>query len=248
MSMLVSPRPSCDLLLVNAAHPLPTGPSPDLMPADPRFPDVLLQPQAARALAACLHAVGGRDGIVPVSGWRSRAEQQAIWDDTLAREGAVFTRKYVALPGCSEHQTGLAIDLGQTAPHIDFIRPDFPDSGLCAQFRKAAPRFGFILRYPAGKEPITGISHEPWHFRYVGTPHSLLMAELDLTLEEYLALVRSHPLGTPPLELEGDAGTWQVSFLEESAGHPPLPEGCRLAGDNCGGLVVTVWRERRATA
>ena len=137
-------------------------------------------------LADCIRAGGGEGQIVPVSGWRSREEQQRIWDDTLAKEGEAFTRQYVACPGCSEHQTGLAIDLGLAAPHIDFIRPDFPDTGVCRAFREQAGKYGFILRYPAGKEHITGIAHEPWHFRYVGTPHSAIMTRLGLTLEEYL--------------------------------------------------------------
>ena len=56
---------------------------------------------------------------------------------------------------------------------------------LCRLFRLAAPEFGFVLRYPAGKEHITGIGHEPWHFRYVGRPHAGEMALCGLTLEEY---------------------------------------------------------------
>ena len=176
------------LVLVNAAHPLRGSETPDLAAPDPKYPGVLLERRAAERLAACIRAVGGAGRIVPVSGWRSRAEQQAIWDGTLAREGEAFTRQYVACPGCSEHQTGLAVDLGLAGPHIDFIRPDFPDEGVCRAFRLRAADYGFILRYPAGKEHITGIAHEPWHFRYVGAPHAARMAARNLTLEEYLAL------------------------------------------------------------
>ena len=176
------------LILVNAAHPLREAEPPALAAPDPRYPAVLMEREAARMLADCVRAVGGEGRIVPVSGWRSRAEQQAIWDGTLAREGEAFTRQYVACPGCSEHQTGLAVDLGLAGPHIDFIRPDFPDEGVCRAFRLRAADYGFILRYPAGKEHITGIAHEPWHFRYVGAPHAARMAARNLTLEEYLAL------------------------------------------------------------
>lgn len=177
------------LLLVNAAHPMPEGAEPELAAVDERWSQVLLERQAARMLAACIRAVGGEGQIVPVSGWRSREEQQRIWDDTMEKEGEAFTRQYVALPGCSEHQTGLAIDLGLAAPHIDFIRPDFPDTGVCGAFKEQAGKYGFILRYPAGKEHITGIAHEPWHFRYVGAPHGAIMTQLGLTLEEYLELL-----------------------------------------------------------
>ena len=177
------------LVLIDRAHPLQEGAPPELVPVDRLHPQVLLERRAARLLAACIRSVGGGRTIVPVSGWRSRAEQQAIWDDTRAREGDAFTRQYVALPGCSEHQTGLAIDLGLAAPHIDFIRPDFPDTGVCGAFKEQAGKYGFILRYPAGKEHITGIAHEPWHFRYVGAPHGAIMTQLGLTLEEYLELL-----------------------------------------------------------
>ena len=93
----------------------------------------------------------------------------------MAESGLAFTHKYVAYPGCSEHQTGLAIDLGKAAGHIDFIRPAFPYDGTCGAFRRAAAAYGFIERYQKGKESLTGIAREPWHFRYVGLPHAAIM-------------------------------------------------------------------------
>ena len=86
------------LVLIDRAHPLQEGAPPELVPVDRLHPQVLLERRAARLLAACIRSVGGGRTIVPVSGWRSRAEQQAIWDDTRAREGDAFTRQYVALP------------------------------------------------------------------------------------------------------------------------------------------------------
>ena len=122
------------LILVNASHPL-------RVPADPELVEleggVQLERRAAAALRACLRTVGGTAGILPVSGWRSRPEQQVIWDDTLAKEGLAFTQSYVAMPDCSEHQTGLAIDLGRRQENVDFIRPYFPDEGVCRAFRLA---------------------------------------------------------------------------------------------------------------
>ena len=145
------------------------------------------QMERARAwLERLLDAVGARGAIVPVSGFRSRAEQQAIWDGSLAEHGRAFTETYVARPGCSEHETGLAIDLGENVPGLDFIRPSFPDHGICGRCRARAADFGFLLRYPRGKEAVTGIGWEPWHFRYVGTPWAREIAGLGLTLEEYL--------------------------------------------------------------
>lgn len=158
------------LVLVNRAHPLHEKERSALTSVDPYHPDILLESRARQLLSACIQKAGGQREIVPVSGWRSQQEQQRIWDDSMAEHGETFTRQYVALPGCSEHQTGLAIDLGKAAGYIDFIRPAFPYDGVCGRFRRLAARYGFIERYQRGKEEVTGISAEPWHFRYVGRP------------------------------------------------------------------------------
>lgn len=176
------------LMLVNAAHPYRGDlPLRELSPACGPDSAVFLHKTAADALDKLLQAIGAGAQIVPVSGWRSGAEQRAIYESSLKESGQEFTQKFVALPGCSEHQTGLAIDLALNREPIDFIRPDFPCTGVCGAFRKAAAEFGFVERYPAGKEEITGIAHEPWHFRYVGAPHAAVMAARGLCLEEYLA-------------------------------------------------------------
>ena len=228
------------LILVNPTHPLRPQPGPELVPADPHRPGVLLERRCARLLRACVQAVGGGGGIVPVSGWRSQAEQQAIWDDTMEREGEDFTRKYVALPGCSEHQTGLAIDLGEAAGEIDFIRPRFPEDGVCGAFRRAAAGYGFIQRYRREKEAVTTIAEEPWHFRYVGAPHAALMEENGLCLEEYRDFVAEQPRRC--VLAGGRAAT--VSWLPCPAEglELPEPEGCwQISGDNAGGFFLTVW-------
>lgn len=235
---------SGSLLLVNAAHPIVSDEGLDLVCVDPRWPEIQLDRRAAGLLNACIRAVGGQRGIVPVSGWRSREEQQAIWDDTLDREGERFTRQYVALPGCSEHQTGLAIDLGQAAEELDFIRPAFPCDGVCGAFRRRAADYGFVLRYPAGKEAVTGIAHEPWHFRYVGVPHARIMTDAGLTLEEYVVLLRRSHIRSP-LVFRAGAHVFQIQYCPEEDPLPPPSEPGRyrqVSADNCGGLVVTEWR------
>ena len=75
-------------------------------------------------------------------------EQQDIFKQSLKDNGRTFTQQFVALPGKSEHQTGLAIDLGLKKESIDFIRPDFPYIGICQQFREKSVPYGFIERYP----------------------------------------------------------------------------------------------------
>lgn len=227
------------LVLIGRDHPLRAGAAGDLVPVDDDHPGVLLERQAARLLAACLRRAGGAGAIVPVSGWRSREEQQAIWDETLAAHGADFTRRYVAPPGCNEHQSGLAIDLGKAAPEIDLIRPDFPGDGVCGAFRRLAASYGFIERYRAGKEARTNIAPEPWHFRYVGAPHAHLLEVNGLCLEEYAAFLRESPR---TCRLPG--GTARVFYVPCRGAETAvdLPEGCcQVSGDNDGGFIVTAW-------
>ena len=175
------------LTLVTIEHPIHHPVEREtLVSVSEEHPGILMERTAAEALQELLADIGGKGLIVPVSGWRSRKEQEKIWADTVADRGLAFARKYVALPGCSEHETGLAIDLAAKAPDIDFICPEFPRTGICQKFREAAPYYGFIERYTKEKESVTGISEEPWHFRYVGTPHSIRITEQNLALEEYM--------------------------------------------------------------
>ena len=146
----------------------------------------------------------------------------------------------MARPGCSEHQTGLAIDLGQAAPHIDFLRPAFPYDGVCGAFRRQAARYGFIERYEKGKEEITGIAHEPWHFRYVGAPHAQLMRQHGLCLEEYPAFL-ARRARTCTLENGRIAQVFYVPCQGETT-HVEVPDGCcQVSGDNNAGFIITVW-------
>lgn len=175
------------LVLVNGQHVYLPDAKQDLIPVYEDYPDILLEREAVRALSCIMEQLDGWKFIVPVSGWRSVEEQLTIYVESLQENGPEFTAKFVAMPGHSEHQTGLAIDLGLRQKSIDFICPAFPYEGICQKFRELAPAFGFIERYPAGTEHITGIAHEPWHFRYVGMPYSEIMTFKGLTLEEYLA-------------------------------------------------------------
>lgn len=205
-----------------------------------------MEESAVIALKRLMSQIGGWEQIVPVSAWRSQAEQQEIWDQSLEENGRQFTGKYVAVPGHSEHQTGLAIDLGRRQPQIDFIRPDFPYEGICQRFRELAGGCGFVERYPADKEQITGIGHEPWHFRYVGIPHAAVMNREGFVLEEYLVFLRSYQYGCSFYTAELDWGEARISYirargavteLELSAAH-----SWEISGDNVEGFIITEWR------
>lgn len=228
------------LILVNAEHPIQHMERPVLAPAVPGS-DILLDTRAAAMLSGVISRIGAAGEIVPVSGWRSEAEQREIWDGSMSESGEEFTRKYVALPGCSEHQTGLAIDLALRADNIDFIRPEFPYDGVCGRFRALAADYGFVERYQSGKEGVTGIAAEPWHFRYVGRPHARLMRDMGLTLEEYVELLRGYPY---PGRLLSAAGGGYDAFVGFSRSYTPQEHRapCQVSGNNVDGYILTLWR------
>ena len=149
------------------------------------------------------------------------------------------------IPDHSEHQTGLAIDLALNTDNIDFIRPDFPYSGICEEFRKAAPEFGFIERYPAGKENITGIAHEPWHFRYVGFPHSMIIAEKEFTLEEYTEYIKSFRQECP-LSYSHKGIAAEIFYAPAETEISVNNAVCQVSGNNTDGFVVTLWGYKNA--
>ena len=237
------------LVLVNQSHPLEREPdTTSLLPPDDRRPHILLDVRAGTVLNRFLSDLGCTGEIVPVSGYRSRAEQEAIFSDSLRDNGEDFTRSYVALPGCSEHQTGLAIDLGENRPDLDFIRPQFPDTGVFRTFRRRASEYGFILRYPEDKTSITGIQYEPWHFRYMGWPHARLMEREGLVLEEYHRLLEDYPECGPHLHFQKQGRSFEVytvsrDNLEDLPSRLPKNTLCQWSGNNGSGVVVTIWRD-----
>lgn len=249
------------LVLVNPWHPLRFDYRAQLVPADGRFPHVCLQRDAAEALQAALREIGAGDAIVPVSGYRTLEEQTSIYNGCLRDDGEEFTKKYVALPDHSEHQVGLAIDLGLRKEEIDFIRPDFPYDGICQTFRKTAPDFGFIERYPAGKEAVTGTGHEPWHFRYVGFPHSRIIADRGLTLEEYTEFIKDYREKNPLFYSGSRAGSCVGAEGETMICYVPAAEAAggavsaaaldgaayRISGNNVDGFILTVWGHGNGT-
>lgn len=238
------------LILVNGNHPIrETSGKPDLAPLDGGSEDALMERRAAVLLDRLMEGIGGWSEIAAVSGWRSRREQQELWDRSIKENGPEFTSKFVAPPGRSEHQTGLAVDLGLKAGGLDLIRPDFPDTGICRAFRRAAPDFGFVERYPREKESLTGISHEPWYFRYVGTPHAEIMTGLGLTLEEYHDFLRRFHTEAEPFIFRMGGLSTEISYQPaDGDGELRLKEdGCprTISGNNMDGYIVTVWKDGR---
>ena len=173
------------LILVNADHPVPEDYEVTLKElrndqwVDERiYPELQQMFDDARA-----------EGIYPLinESFRSDERQQEILDSYTAAyvdsgmseaEALEQTLTVVAVPGTSEHQLGLALDI--------ISETDEDDTATWQWLRENAWRYGFILRYPEDKTEITGISYEPWHYRYVGKEAALIITEQGITLEEYL--------------------------------------------------------------
>lgn len=119
--------------------------------------------------------------IRAISAYRSYDYQKGLYDSYVKKDGINGADKYSARPGFSEHQTGLVVD-------IDNGKVDFNNFESTEEFKwmdENAQIYGFILRYPKGKENITGYDYESWHYRYVGKEIAAFIKENNLTLDEY---------------------------------------------------------------
>ena len=115
-----------------------------------------------------------------VSAYRTEDYQRNLYNDRLNSTGRANADNYTARPGHSEHQTGLAVDIGTTKGTFEYTS-EFKWS------QAHAHEYGFIMRYPKGKEWITGYSYEPWHYRFVGKEAARVIHIEGLTYEEYYA-------------------------------------------------------------
>lgn len=181
-------------VVVNKRRPL----SPiDYAPAELRAPEVatatdkaLLRPDTAAAVEEMFRAAAGDGvGLTLVSGYRSFADQEATYAHWVAVYGNAAEADTVsARPGYSEHQTGLAFDIG-AADGTCTLSGCFRDTAAAQWAAAHAAEFGFLLRYPLGASDITGFSAESWHFRFVGRDVAQAMQSGGTqTLEEHFGL------------------------------------------------------------
>lgn len=191
-------NPDNILALVNKTYSLPGT----YIPADLVRPNVVfsfgnqdieksyLRKEAAQSLEMMFTAAK-EEGIVlfASSGYRSYSRQDTIFRSEVERAGEEKAVQAVAIPGKSEHQTGLAMDItGESVNYL--LTEEFGKKPEGIWLKKNAHRFGYILRYPKGKEGLTGYQYEPWHFRYVGAKAADLIYKKGWTLEEFFEQVR----------------------------------------------------------
>jgi D-alanyl-D-alanine carboxypeptidase len=179
-------------VLVNKQYSLPE----DYKPADLIYPNVdfifedkiekrMMREEAGKALELMFQAAE-KDNMhfAGVSAYRSHQTQITVFNNYVAKDGEEKAKTYSAMPGTSEHETGLAIDV-TTHDGACAAQDCFGDTNEAAWLAEHAHEYGFIIRYPEGKENITGYKYEPWHIRYVGVDAATEIFEAKITLEEY---------------------------------------------------------------
>lgn len=151
------------------------------------FSQPLREPAARAAESLIAAAAEAGHSVRIISAYRDYDTQVALYNSYVARDGQAAADTYSARPGHSEHQTGLVIDLDD---HGDcYLAACFGETPAGTWLAEHASAYGFLVRYPAGKEAVTGFTPEPWHFRYVGTELTEQMALVgSTTLEEFFEL------------------------------------------------------------
>ncbi len=181
--------------VVNRQRPLPDG----YVPPDLVVPGVRLRLGASNQQMNAhqiiepdlirMFSSAAADGVTLVfgSGYRSEALQRQFYNSYVAQDGQIAADRYSARPGTSEHQTGLSFDATSTSGtcHLEICFEDTPEGKWLAEH---AHKYGFIIRYPNGKENITGYQYEPWHMRYVGTELATELKNSGQTMEEFFGL------------------------------------------------------------
>ena len=184
------------VILVNRDNPIPPGYRASIeivnVKVEEGFSVALEREAAERYLQMRRHLLSIGIHVEVVSGYRHQETQRRIWNESVAAHGEEHTRRYVAMQGYSEHQTGLALDLTLYDARGDMVEDD--DVEAYARLLHHYHEFGFILRYPAGKEDVTGYRFEPWHIRYVGDEAAREIYASGLTLEEYVSRMREKTL------------------------------------------------------
>lgn len=139
-----------DLILINQRHLLKVKENEikkELIEVNDKYEKVLIRKDIQKILKDIFENINSKGKIVTISGFRSKQEQTILYNTSLKENGKEYTKKFVAKPDASEHQSALAIDLGEYKKNIDYICPDFPYHGVFNKFRDEGRKRGFIERY-----------------------------------------------------------------------------------------------------
>lgn len=190
------------------------------------------------------------DNVMVISGHRTIEYQQGLYDKELEQTGQLSS-SLVAKAGYSEHHTGYVIDFSVYDSKSGSY-DDFDGTGDYAWINENCYKFGFINRYPAGKEKLTLIDNEPWHFRYVGPLHAKVITDYDFCLEEYISFLKNYTIETGFLAVTGyDGNSYIIYYVPKSNAEttavylPLMPDSenmypYTISGNNVDGWIVTV--------
>jgi len=155
--------------------------------------------------------------------YRTHERQKSLYDSAT-------NKSLVALPGHSEHQTGLAVDISYDGISIE-------NSAQGKWLMTNSYKYGFILSNPKNKEHITGVPFEPWHYRFIGLPHAYFCYENDLCFEEYIDYLKEKS----EIEMAINDIMYKVYYLTDAGGTIEIPKGYSYSAssDNTGGIIVT---------
>lgn len=188
------------------------------------------------------YSIYNNDTLIVYGSYRSNEFQQQLYDQFTANTAGDGEAPIVARPGFSEHETGYAFDFSETESY------DYQGTGDFQWLNQNCHKYGFVIRYAEDKEEITEYRKEPWHFRYVGSPHAKYMTENNLCLEEYIELLRNaYHYGGEHLKIADEYGSpYEIYFYPSDDGEEytnvPLPTGVKfdISGNNVDGFIVTV--------
>lgn len=194
-------------------------------------------------LMAAFRSATGDNDVMIISGHRTTEKQQALYDQEVAEKGAAEAATWVSLPGGSEHHTGFAMDLGIFK--TDGSSQSYTGEGVYEWINNNCYKYGFILRYETDKSEITGISYEPWHFRYLGKAHAAQVVKEGLCYEEYIDYLKDFTYDSPLSITDADGKQYEAYFIKaEASGTTKVPvpsEGnYDVSGNNVDGFIVTV--------
>lgn len=163
------------VMIANKSYSLPESYAPgDLLPEVKEAFAVMQKAAAAQGL-----------NIYISSGYRSYSRQQTLYNNYVKSDGKALADTYSSRPGYSEHQTGLCFDLNT-------IDDSFGNTKESAWLEQHAQEYGFIIRFPKGKDAQTGYQYEPWHLRYLGVDMATKVYNSGLCLEEYLGITSEY--------------------------------------------------------
>jgi LAS superfamily LD-carboxypeptidase LdcB len=186
----------------------------------------------------------GPNDILVCSGYRTFDYQETLLSREEEEKGAQEASTWVATPGYSEHHTGYALDFNLL--HEDGTSDSYTGTGIYQWVNDHAPEYGYIVRYESEKAEFTGIQYEPWHFRYVGVPHSLIMEKNNFCLEEYIQYLRDYPADGEHLFFEYGGKEYEIYYVKGLEVPIGEADSYLVSGDNVDGFIVTLEREIQA--